>query len=368
VNNRNFRAHTYVLGQAESNLNGLGRILITGGAGFLGRYLAKALATLGRTVTVLDDLSCSNSSFDCSELQHERIVCVKGSVFNRTLVKKLIAEHKTVIHFASVVGVEETISNSKRTVENLRGTLNIVDALSPEHLTLFASSADVYGAHSHLYDRAMREDDYFLFQHAKVNRWVYPHVKALEENLITNSAARSVIIRVFNTYGPAMDFPAPKRVIPHFIDRVMTRKPLRLSGNGLQRRSFCYVEDMIRGMVLALAYSASPGSHVSHCFNLGSPSPITMNELATAIVDVALDIGLLAEPCLIRPHSFHYSQNFDDSWSRVPDIARAKRILGFRPRVSLSDGLKLTLTYYKDLINKANIARPAVSELRPLLT
>src|SRR5688500_14020832 len=182
------------------------------------------------------------------------------------------------------------------------------------------------------------------------------------------SAARSVVIRVFNTYGPAMDFSAPKRVIPHFIDRVLTRQPLRLSGNGLQRRSFCYVEDMIRGMVLALTYTASRDNHVSHCFNLGSPSPITMNELATTIVDVALDIGLLAEPCPIRPHSFHYSQNFDDSWSRVPDIARAKRILGFRPRVSLSDGLKFTLTYYKDLINKAGIARPALSELRTLLT
>jgi len=75
-------------------------------------------------------------------------------------------------------------------------------------------------AHIHIFMTvAMREDDYFLFQNARVNRWVYPHVKTLEENLIMNSVARSVVIRVFNTYGPAMDFPAPKRVIPHFIDR-----------------------------------------------------------------------------------------------------------------------------------------------------
>ena len=348
--------------EAYPNLNALGQVLITGGAGFLGRYLANVLATSGRTVTVLDDLSCSNSTFDCSELQHERIRCVEGSVFNCTLVKKLVAEHRTVVHFASVVGVEETISNTKRTVENLKGTLNIVDALSPEHLTLFASSADVYGAHSHLCDRAMREDDYFLFQNAKVNRWVYSHVKALEENLITGSAARNVVIRVFNTYGPAMDFPAPKRVIPHFIDRVLTGQPLRLSGDGSQRRSFCYVEDMIRGMVLALAYTGSQAGHFSQCFNLGSPSPITMNELAIKIVDVALDLGLLAEPCPIKPHAFRYSQSFDDSWSRVPDIARSKRILGFRPRVSLSEGLRLTLTYYKNLINRSGIARPVLGE------
>ena len=219
---------SFITKEADPNLDVLGDVVITGGAGFLGRYLAKSLATSGLRVTVLDDLSCSNSTFDCPELQHERIRCVKGSVFNRRLVNKLVAEHKTVVHLASVVGVEETISHSKRTVENLKGTLNVVGALSPEHVTLFTSSADVYGAHSHFYDRAMREDDYFLFQSAKVNRWVYPHVKALEENLITNSIARSVVIRVFNTYGPAMDFPAPKRVIPHFIDRVLSRQPLRL--------------------------------------------------------------------------------------------------------------------------------------------
>jgi UDP-glucose 4-epimerase len=231
---------------AGSNMDNLGEVLITGGAGFLGRYFANSLVTSGTRVTVLDDLSCSNSTFDCAELQHERIRCVRGSVFNRGLVNRLVAQHRTVVHFASVVGVE-TISHITRTVENLNGTLNVVGALSPEHVTLFASSADVYGAHSHFYDRAMREEDYFLFQNAKVNRWVYPHVKALEESLITNSVARSVVVRVFNTYGPAMDFPEPKRVIPHFIDRVMSGQPLRLSGDGSQRRSFCYVEDMIQG-------------------------------------------------------------------------------------------------------------------------
>ena len=335
----------------------LGDVLITGGAGFLGRYLASALATCGRRVTVLDDLSCSNSTFNCPELRQERIRCIRGSVFNRRVVKKLVAEHRTVVHLASVVGVEETISHTKRTVENLNGTLNVVSALSPEHVALFTSSADVYGAHSHLYDRGMREDDYFLFQNAKVNRWVYPHVKALEENLITNSVARSVVIRVFNTYGPAMDFPAPKRVIPHFIDRVLKGKSLRLSGDGSQRRSFCYVEDMIRGMVLALEHAAAQSTPFSECYNLGSPNPITMHELAHKIVNIAVDLGLLDEPCPIEPHTFRYSQNFDDSWSRVPDIARSENILGFRPRVPLSDGLKFTLAYYRNLIHRPGLAQ-----------
>ena len=354
---------TPITEEADPNLDVLGDILITGGAGFLGRYLAKALATCGLKVTVLDNLSCSNSTFDCPELQHEQIRCIRGSVFNRRLLNKLVAEHKTVVHLASVVGVEETISHTKRTVENLKGTLNVVGALSPEHVTLFTSSADVYGAHSHLYNRAMREDDYFVFQNAKVNRWVYPHVKALEENLITNSVARSVVIRVFNTYGPAMDFPAPKRVIPHFIDRVLKGQSLNLSGDGSQHRSFCYVEDMIRGMVLALAYTASQAAPFKQCFNLGTPDSITMRELADKIVATALDVGLLDEPCPIRPNAFHYSQGFDDSWSRVPDITRAKTMLGFSSSVSLSDGLKVTLTYYRNLLGRSAAEQPAVQSV-----
>jgi nucleoside-diphosphate-sugar epimerase len=330
------------------SLDVLGEVIITGGAGFLGRYLAHALATSGRKVTVLDDLSCSNSTFDCVPLRHGGIRCVKGSVFDRGLMDALIAEHKTVVHFASVVGVQETISHPLRTTRNIDGTLNVVNALTPHHIALFASSADVYGAHSHIYDRAMREDDYFLFQNAAVNRWVYPHVKALEETLIANSAARSVVIRVFNTYGPDMDFPEPKRVVPHFIDRVLAKDSLMLSGDGMQRRSFCYVDDMIRGMVLALAHAAAQAAPFSRCFNLGSATPITIRELAEQIVKVAVELGLLDEPYPIRPHGFQYSQDFDDSWSRVPDITRAKESFGFSPRVSLLEGLRVTLAYYRD--------------------
>jgi UDP-glucose 4-epimerase len=343
-----------------TNLDTLGEVLITGGAGFLGRYLANALATSRLRVTVLDNLSCSNSTFNCPELQHEKIHCIKESVFNRRLVDQLVAEHRTVVHLASVVGVEETISHTEQTVENLNGTLNVVRALTPEHVTLFTSSADVYGAHSRYYDRAMREDDYFLFQSAQVNRWVYSHVKALEENLITNSPARSVVIRVFNTYGPAMDFPVPKRVIPHFIHRALAGQPLTLSGDGSQCRTFCYVEDMIRGMVLALGYAASRRAPFSDCFNLGSPDPITMRELANKIVKLAVELRLAAMPCPVLPHAFHYSRSFDDSWNRVPDITRSENILGYRPLVSLSDGLKFTLTYYKNLFNGPGLTQAAL--------
>ena len=342
--------------QDSVDVSRLNRVLLTGGAGFLGRYLAQALANHGLPVTVLDDLSCSNSTFLCPELQREGIHCVQGSVFDRNLIADLIAKHPTVIHFASVVGVEETISRPIETVENLEGTLNVMRALTQDHIALFGSSADVYGAHSHYYDRGMREDDYFLFENAQINRWVYPHVKALEENLIANSAARSIVIRVFNTYGPAMDFPAPKRVMPHFIDRILAGKPLELSGDGSQRRSFCHVDDMVQGMILALAHAAEQAASFSSCFNLGSPEPIAIRDLAEQVLAGALEIGMIDEPLPILADSFTYSQRFDDSWNRVPDITRATEILKYKPKVSLQEGLKRTLIHYRDLAAAGTIA------------
>jgi nucleoside-diphosphate-sugar epimerase len=326
-----------------------GPVLITGGAGFLGRHLAARLAASGRQVTVLDDLSCPNSTFECAALASAGILKIHGSVFDRALVARLVAAHPVVVHFASVVGVEETISHTIPTIENLSGTIGVVRALTPDHVVVFGSSADVYGVHSHLYDRPMREDDLVVYENGRVNRWVYPHVKALEENLFSNSAARSAIVRIFNCYGAEMDYPAPKRVIPHFIDCILHRRPLLLSGDGGQRRSFCYVDDMIDGFVAVLNHAACAESPRNDCFNLGHSEPIAIRDLARLMVDCALDLGLIAEPLPIVADRFGYNQGFDDRWHRTPDIAHAARTLRFSPRVALREGLMRTLAYYRDL-------------------
>ena len=192
-------------------------VLITGGAGFIGRHIARALALRGTTVTILDDLSCVNSSFSAPELNHPLIRHLKRSIFDTSLVDELIPQHPTVIHLASVVGVEETISNTTSTINNLYGTAHLCESLTAEHSIVFGSSADVYGLHSYYYDRPMREDDLQLLEAPNVNRWVYARVKSLEETLVANSAARSAIVRIFNSYGPGMDFPSAKRVVPQFI-------------------------------------------------------------------------------------------------------------------------------------------------------
>ena len=326
----------------------MGPILITGGAGFLGRNLAARLDREGARVTVLDDLSCANSTFECAPLARDSIRKIKGSVFDRALVEELVAAHPVIVHFASVVGVEETVSRTIPTIENLAGTINVVRALARDHVAVFGSSADVYGAHSRLYDRPMREDDFFVYENGRVNRWVYPHVKTLEENLFSNSAARCAVVRIFNCYGPEMDYPAPKRVIPHFIDCILNQRPLLLSGDGAQQRSFCFVEDMIDGFVAVLRHASRLDAKRNECFNLGHPEPCTISDLARLMVDCALEQRLVAQPLQIVPDRFVYSQSFDDRWHRTPDIGHARQTLGFAPKVPLRDGIKRTLSYYHE--------------------
>jgi len=331
----------------EGRHGALGPVLITGGAGFLGRFLAARLHAQGCQVSVLDDLSCANSTFDCAALAPAGIRKIRGSVFDRALVERLVAAHPVVVHFASVVGVEETVSRTLATIENLNGTINVVRALTRDHVAMFGSSADVYGAHSHVYDRAMREDDLFVYENGRVNRWVYPHVKTLEENLVGNSAARSVVVRIFNSYGPEMDYPAPKRVIPHFIDCILGGRALLLSGDGAQRRSFCFVDDMIDGFVAVLGHASKrAGGPSSECFNLGHPEPIAIRDLAHLMIGCALEAGLIERPLPVVADRFTYSQPFDDRWHRMPDIGRARQALGFAPRVPLREGLARTLAHY----------------------
>ncbi len=327
--------------------------LVTGGAGFLGRHVARALEFSGAKVTVVDDLSCRNSTFDAPELQSPGITLIEGSTLDAGLMEELVAQHQTIVHFASIVGVEKTISEPVITVENLEGTLNITRHLTSSHNVLFSSSADVYGVHSHIHDGPMGEDDLQVFEHSAINRWVYPKVKSLEENLVANSPASSAIVRVFNSYGPGMDFPHGKRVVPQFIDRLRHNQPLQISGNGRQLRSLCYYEDTVRGCLEALEHVSSGANGSVLTVNIGSDHAVEVVEIAQELVRHAVDLGLVSNPPPLEFGARLYSQDFDDSWSRTPDLGRAKAVLGFSPRVGLDDGLRRTLLYYREAFGPA---------------
>jgi UDP-glucose 4-epimerase len=324
-------------------------MLVTGGAGFLGRHLARLHAEMGWQVTVFDDLSCTNSSFDCPELQHPLLKCIHGSMFDELKVRTLVAAHPVVVHFASVVGVGKTIDNPVETARNLTGTLALAGALTRHHTVLFGSSADVYGMHSLLHERPMREEDHVVFEHAGVNRWVYPKVKALEENVIGAAAARSVNVRIFNTYGPWMDYPDAKRAIPQLIRALAQGEPMRLNGEGAQRRCFCWYEDMIDGLSRAVSYAEKRETGWTGTINLGNDRAISIKALAQLINRLGVELKLPSAPVPIidRAQGF-YSQAFCDDWHRMPDLSRAREMLRFDCRVDLEEGLRRVLTAWRD--------------------
>lgn len=325
------------------------RVLVTGGAGFLGRHVSAALAAEGAQVTVLDNLSAPSSTFDCPQLKHVNIECIHGTVLDAPLITHLTRAADTIVHFASVVGVEYTMAHPMATMKNLGGTIHLVEALGPHQTLLFGSSADVYGVHSHIYQRPMQEDDLVVYESAEVPRWVYARVKALEENLAAASPARSVIIRFFNAYGPGMDFPAAKRVIPQFVEDILQGRPLRVSGNGQQCRSFCYYEDTVVGVLLALRHAMSKPAPSTCTFNIGHTEAFTILDVANHLIEAAIELGIVSHSPGIELGAELYSSRFDDTWDRSPSIERAQRMLGFSPRVSLREGLRQTLEHYRQL-------------------
>lgn len=321
--------------------------LVTGGAGFLGRHICSALAHRGHKVTSLDDLSCPNANFDAPELQNPAITTIRESVLKRDLLVSLVEQHSIVVHCACLVGVEETIADPVQTVRYLDGTMALCEALTPDHTLLFASSADIYGAHSLHYSREMREDDLHVYEDSAINRWVYPMVKALEENLLGAASARVAIVRIFNCFGPGMDYPLAKRVAPRFIRCVLEGRPLRISGDGSQRRTLCYYEDTVRGLLLALEHARAQEAPFRFTVNIGGVESFSVNELAQALIDLGLEMGILREPLPIETHAQIYSQAFYDGWDRQPSIARARELLGYAPRVSVIEGLRRTLEFHR---------------------
>jgi UDP-glucose 4-epimerase len=334
------------------------RLLVTGGAGFLGRHLSRRYADAGWQVTVLDDLSCPNSTFGCPELRHPAIHTVHGSIFDAALVARLVTEHPVVVHFASVVGVGKTIEEPVETARNLAGTLNLVDSLTADHTVLFGSSADVYGMHSRRHGQRMAEDDEVVFEHAAVNRWVYPKVKSLEENVLAASPARAAIVRIFNSYGPGMDYPQPKRVVPAFLEALERGEPMLLSGDGGQVRCFCWHDDTVHGLGLALEHARRSAAGSAMTVNVGSDVPVTIAELAALMNEVAVETGFRRRPVPVeRADGEMYAQPFCDSWHRIPDLTRARTMLGYAPTVDLRDGMARLFRAHRERIAPAAARR-----------
>jgi len=314
-------------------------VLVTGGAGFIGSHLVDRLLEDGAVVTVLDAFTTGRAANLEAHAQSSRLSVISGSVLDLPLVDKLVAEHPLVFHLAAAVGVHNIVVDPLGALHtNIQGTENVLSAAHHHgSRVVLASTSEIYGRSREL---PFREDGDRVLGPSWVHRWSYSTAKAIDEHLAfayAEQGLRMSIVRYFNSYGPRIDESGYGSVIARFAAQALRGEPITVHGTGQQTRCFTYVSDTVEGTLLA----ARRKEALSNVFNIGNSEEITILGLAEMIRSMA---GSDSRIDLI-PYESAYPTGFQDTPRRVPDLTRASTLLGFRPVVSVRDGLARTLAW-----------------------
>lgn len=310
-------------------------ILVTGGAGFLGSHLCDRLIERGDEVICLDNFFTGSKRNIQHLLGHTRFELVRHDV-----VFPYYVEVDQIYNLACPASPEAYQYNPIKTIKTSTvGTVNVLGiAKRCKARILHASTSEVYGDP----EEHPQTEEYWGNVNPIGPRSCYDEGKRIAESLMMNyHLAHGVdtrIIRIFNTYGPRMD-PGDGRVVSNFITQALRSDPLTVYGDGSQTRSFCYVSDLIEGMMRLMDQDDEIGP-----VNIGNPVENTMLELAQAVLKTVPDS---------KSEIVHEPLPVDDPKQRCPDISKAKRVLDWEPAVALADGLKHTTAYYADLLGLA---------------
>lgn len=315
------------------------RVLVTGGAGFIGSHLVEALLAHGDRVAVIDD--ASTGSFDNLKAvaDHPELSVVHGSVCDELAVDELCAGFRPelVIHLAAAVGVKRILERQVGSiVTNVRGTEVILRAAA-QHGTarvVVASTSEVYGKQDHV---PFREDDDAVIGSTSLHRWSYACAKMLDEFLALawhrERGLGVTIARFFNVTGPRQS-PAYGMVLPRFCQAALAGGTLEVHGDGEQTRTFLHVADAVTG-ILALAGSTDA---VGRVVNIGGTEEVSMRALAERVV-AAAGRGRIN----LIPYATAYPTGFEDMRRRVPDTTRLRTLTGWKPTKDLAAIIRETL-------------------------
>ena len=315
------------------------RVLITGGAGFLGSHLSDAFIARGDEVFVLDTGSIAKVRH---LLGQSRFQYVHDSIFNVELLDTLISKADLIYHLAAVVGVEHYVGDPYETLNvNVNGTQNVLKAAYKYNKkVVFSSTSEVYGRNPKV---PWKEDDDRVLGATTIDRWCYSTSKAVGEHFCFAYGKLGlpvVIVRFFNAYGPRLDRIDVGRVITIFMGQLLRGEDLTVIGDGKQTRAFTYVDDA----VLALIRAGTLPEAVGRIFNIGSDRETTILELAEAMIRACPGTGSKVK--LVRQEEV-YGDSYEDIPRRFPDITRMRTILGVEPRVPLEDGLRRTIEWFR---------------------
>lgn len=319
------------------------KILITGGAGFIGSHLAEALLAQGQEVTVLDDLSTGSLQNILPLMRRPGFTFTLGSIMEESVVNAAVTAADIVYHLGAAVGVRLVFEQPVRTIEtNVKGTQHVLDAcLRHGKKVLIASTSEVYGKDVHNGSGRFREDDDITI--GPSIRWCYATSKALDEFLARSywqeKGLPVVIARFFNTVGPRQS-PAYGMVVPRFVESALKESPITVYGDGSQVRSFTWVGDAVDAIVRLMDVPDAEGE----VFNVGSENVI-------AIIDLARRVKEMTEsgaPITCIPYEQAYGPGFEDIRYRVPDISKLQRVTGYVPAVGLDEILARVVAYTRE--------------------
>lgn len=316
------------------------KVLVTGGAGYIGSHLVDRLVALGHEVSVLDDLSTGK----LANLKHsmKAVRFEENTILNERIVDKLVRRADTVFHLAAGVGVGIIVAKPlDALITNTRGAENVIEAcVKHEKRLLLASTSEIYGKTGKM---PMSEDDDRVLGSTTIARWGYSTAKAIDEHLALAHAEHGLrvsIVRYFNSYGPRLDPRGYGSVVANMMRQALDGEPLTVHGDGTQTRCFTYVDDTVEGTLRAALDARGEG----RVFNIGNDHETTINDLARTIIEMT------GSSSQVRHVSYEerYGKGFEDTKRRVPDVRRAHDMLGFRAGVTLHDGLERTLRWWRD--------------------
>ncbi|MCC7126352.1 MAG: GDP-mannose 4,6-dehydratase [Acidobacteria bacterium] len=319
------------------------RVLITGGAGFIGSHLAEALLADGHEVFVIDDLSTGCIDNIASFKDHARFHYTIASVFDEQTVAELVDRAAVIFHLAAAVGVKLIVQKPVHTIEtNVHGTEVILrHAAKKKKLVFIASTSEVYGKST---DVPFRETTDIVLGATTRHRWAYACSKALDEFLaLAHWKERQlpvVIVRFFNTVGPRQTGQYGM-VVPTFVRQALAGEPITVFGDGQQSRSFTYIGDVVGALMKLMAEPRAIGE----VFNIGNTEEVTMRGLAERVKAITGSTS----PIVTVPYDEAYEAGFEDMPRRVPDLAKLNSLIGYAPEVGLDEIIRRVVASQRDV-------------------
>lgn len=316
------------------------RVLITGGAGFIGSHLAEELHKRNNFVNVVDNLSTGRLENVEHLLHSPRFSIAVESILNETVMDRLVSECDIIYHLAASVGVELIVNKPVEVIEtNILGT-EMVLKLANRYLkkVIITSTSEIYGKSE---KTPFKENDDRVLGPTTKNRWSYSSSKAIDEFLALayhkQRKMAVVITRLFNTVGPRQTGQYGM-VLPRFVVQALKGEPLTVYGDGNQTRCFAHVRDVVNALIVL----AETSNAIGQIFNIGNDQPITILELANKVKQITKSESEIK----FVPYDIAYEEGFEDMAIRIPDLTKIKTLIGYEPRYSIDEIIKSVVDYF----------------------